>query len=80
MLVILKDQLNKIIRGELNHFVYEVVVVYFFLERVPLMRHLVSLRMLDADDPRVIRWVNVMAHHGGGGLKVTYGSLFFHWQ
>ena len=79
-MVSLKDQLNKSIRGELNHFVYGVVVVYFFLERVPLMRHLVSLRIIDAEDPRVIRWVNVMAHHGGGGLKVTYGSVFFHWQ
>ena len=44
------------------------------------MRHLVSWRVLDVEHPRVIRWVNVMAHHGGGGLKVTYGSVFFHWQ
>ena len=73
MLVSLKYQLTKCQQGEMKYFGYGAVVVSFFLERVPLNR-------LELEDPWVFKWVNAMAHHGGGGgPTVTYRSIFFHW-
>ena len=60
-LVSLKDQLTKCRRGELKQFGYEAIVVYIFLERVSLMRPQVPLRRLDAEDPRMTKWVEAMA-------------------
>ena len=62
----------------LKQFGYGVVVVSFILQRVPHMRPQVSMRRLDPEDPRMLRWVYIMAHHGGGGLKVVYRASFFH--
>ena len=30
-------------------------------------------------DPHILCWVEAMTLHGGGGSKVKYGSVFFHW-
>ena len=38
-----------------------------------------SLGRIDAEDPKMVRWVLIMARHGGGGSKVTYGLVFFFW-
>ena len=43
------------------------------------MRHQVTVSRLDPKDPRIRRWVYVMAHHGGGGPKFFYDSAFFLW-
>ena len=43
------------------------------------MRPQVVMRKLYIEDPRMLRWIYVMAHHGGRGSKVVYESLFFHW-
>ena len=43
------------------------------------MRPQVIVRILDPEDPRMLRWVYIMAHHGGGGPKVVYGTYFFCW-
>ena len=43
------------------------------------MRPQVVMRKLDTEDPRMLRWVCVMACHGGGGSKVIYISIFFLW-
>ena len=61
LLVILKDQLTKFRRGELKKFGYGVGVVSFFLEIFPLVRLAVPLTRLDAEDPRMSRWVEAMA-------------------
>ena len=79
MLVSLKDQLNKCKRGNLKQFGYGAVVVSFILQRVPHMRPQVNMSRLENKDPRILRWVYVMACHGGGGPKVVYGSAFFRW-
>ena len=80
LLVILKDQLTKFRRGELKKFGYGVGVVSFFLEIFPLVRPVVPLTRLDAEDPRMSQWVEAMARHGGGGgPRVEYGVVFFHW-
>ena len=78
MLVILKYQLNKCIWGHLKQFIFGAVIVSFILQRVPHMRPQVAVSRLYAEDPRILRWVYVMARHGGGGSKVFYGSVFFH--
>ena len=80
LLVILKYRLTKCRRGELNKFGYGTIVMSFFLERIPLMRPQVPLSKLDVEDPWMSRCGDAMAlHGGGGGTKVTYGSVFFHW-
>ena len=43
------------------------------------MRPQVAVSRLDPEDPRMLKWVYVMACHGGGGSKVVYGSTFFRW-
>ena len=78
MVVNLTDQLNKCRWGHLKQFGYGAVIVSFILQRVPHMRPQVVVRRLDAEDPRMLRWVYVMARHDGGGSKVIYGSVFFH--
>ena len=79
MLVSLKDQLNKRKRGYLKQFGYGAMIVSFILQRVPHMRPQVDVSRLGHEDSRMLRWVYVMARHGGGGSKVVYGSTFFHW-
>ena len=51
----------------------------FILQWVPHMRSQVSMSRLDAEEPRMLRWVYVMARHGGRGSKVVYKTVFFHW-
>ena len=77
MLVSLKDQLKKCKRGTLKQFDYGAVVVSFILQRVPHMRPQVTVSRLDPEDPRMLRWVYIMARHGGP--KVFYGTSFLHW-
>ena len=43
------------------------------------MRPKVTVIRLDPEYPRILRWVYVMSHHGGGGLKYFYRSAFFRW-
>ena len=79
MLVSLKDQIKKCKRGTLKKFDYGVVVVSLILHRVPHIRPQVTVSRLDPEDPRMLRWVYIMAHHGDRGPKVVYGSAFFRW-
>ena len=69
--------MNKCRLGQIKQFGYGEVIVSFILERVPLMRQQVAMSRIDADDPRILRWVYVMSHHGGGCSKVVYGLVFF---
>ena len=34
---------------------------------------------LRAQDSRMLWWVEIMAHHGGGRAKVKYRNPFFRW-
>ena len=43
------------------------------------MRPQVAMIRLDVEYPRMLKWVLVMACHGGGGSKIVYGSVFFRW-
>ena len=42
------------------------------IQQVPLSR-------IDAEDPRMLKWVYVMAFDGGVGSKVVYRLAFCHW-
>ena len=79
-MVSLKYQMTKCRRGELKYFGYGVIVLSLFLEKVPLMRPQVPLSRLDVEYPKMSRWVDSMAFHGGGGgPSVTYKKKNFHW-
>ena len=62
MLPIFKDQLTKCWQGELKQFGFGSILAYIFFERVPQMRPQVVFRSLRERDPRMLRWVQVMAH------------------
>ena len=38
-----------------------------------------TVSRLEPEDPRMLRWVYIMARHGDRGPKVVYGSAFFRW-
>jgi len=75
----MKDQLTKCRNGQLKQINYRSILVSFFLERVPLL----CLQDVDWDvptprDPRMKRWFDLMARHGGVPT-ITYGPTFFRW-
>ena len=43
------------------------------------MRPQVTFRSLRARDPRMLRWVQVMAHIGASRGRVKFGDPFFRW-
>ena len=50
-----------------------------FPRLVPLLHLQVAINDLIPRDPCILRWVEVMARHGGGGPIITYGLPFFRW-
>ena len=79
MLPIFKDQLTKCRQGELKKFGFGSILACFFFERVPQMIPQVVFQSLRARDPRILRWVQVMAHTGAGRGRVKFGDPFFRW-
>ena len=79
LLVVFKKQLTKCIHGELKRFGYGTIIMSFFLERVPLLRPQVAFNELRERDSRMLQWVEVMAHHGGGRPRVKYVESCFCW-
>jgi hypothetical protein len=76
----MKKQLTKCRTGRLKQFGYRSILVSFFLERVPLLcLKNVDWGVLAPQDPRMRRWVDLMAHHGGGPA-ITYGPTFSQWS
>ena len=63
----------------MKKFYYDTILVSFLFERVPHLRPQVAFTKLREQDPHMLRWVEVMAFHGGGGSKVKYGDSFFRW-
>ena len=79
LLPFFKDQLTKCQQGELKQFGFRSILACFFFERVPLMRPQVIFTELRARDPRMLRWVEIMARTGGGRAKVKFEAAFFRW-
>ena len=79
MLPIFKDQLTKCQQGELKQFGFGSILACFLFEQVPQMRPQVVFWNLRARDPRMLRWVQIMARTRAGRGKVKFGDPFFRW-
>ena len=79
LLPIFKDQLTKCRQGELKQFGFGSILACFFFLQVPYMRPQVTFQSLIAWDPRMLRWVQVMARIGVGRGRVKFGDPFFKW-
>ena len=79
LLLVFKDQLTKCWQGELKQFSFISILACLFFERVPQLRPQVVFTELRTRDPRMLRWVRIMAHIGAGGGKVKFGDPFFRW-
>jgi hypothetical protein len=74
----MKKQLTKCRSGELKQFGYSSILVSFFLERVPYLRLQVEWGIPAPQDPRMKRWVDLMARHVTGPI-IKYNDVFFDW-
>jgi hypothetical protein len=74
----MKRQLTKCRRGDLKQFGYGSILVFFFLERIPLLQLQVDWGLLAPQDPRMLRWCNLMARHVAGPI-IKYNDSFFDW-
>ena len=70
--------MTKCRRGDLKHFRYRSVLVSFFLERVPNLCLQVEWGIPSPQDPRMKRWVDLMARHAVDPI-VRYNDVFFDW-
>ena len=77
LLAVFKDQLTKCRQGELKQFGYGSILACFFFEQVPHLRPQVVFTDLRERDPRMMRWVRIMARMGVGRGKVKFGAPFF---
>ena len=73
----IKGQLTRAKNGKLNNFGYGSIVVTFALKRIPLLapQHIL-VDVGRAQEPRMIRWVTLMAHHNEGGEIVRFPSAY----
>jgi hypothetical protein len=74
----MKKQLTKCRSGGLKHLEYYSILISFFLERVPILRLQVEWGIPSPHDPRMKRWVNLMAQHAASPI-VRYNDVFFYW-
>jgi len=77
----LKGQLTRAKNARLKTFGYGPIVVSFALERVPMLipQHL-TVDVLGPQEPKLIRWVSVMARHPDEGATfVRFSDSYFHW-
>ena len=63
----------------MKQFGFGSILACFFFERVPQMRPQVTFWSLRTWDPRMLRWVQVMARTGAGRGRVKFGDPFFRW-
>ena len=76
-----KGQLTRAKQGRLKTFGYGALVVSFALERVPMLipQHL-TVGAGAPREPRMTRWIAVMARHPGEGEKVVrFTDAYFDW-
>ena len=77
----LKGQLTRAKTRRLKTFGYGPLVVSFALERVPMLipQHLI-VDILGPQEPKLVRWVAVMARHPDEGAAVVrFTDSYFHW-
>jgi hypothetical protein len=74
----MKKQLTKCRSGGLKPFRYRSILVSFFLERVPVLCLQVEWGITTPHDPRMKRWVDLMARHAVGHI-IKYNNVLFEW-
>jgi len=63
----------------LKNFSYGSILTAFSLEKIPLMQpQYVSLGLPPSTEPRMQRWVDLMARHAGQS-QVSFSGTFFKW-
>ena len=77
----MKGQLTRAKNGQLKTFGYGPLVVSFALERVPmLIPQQFTVEILGPREPKLIRWVTVMARHPDEAAAVVrFLDSYFHW-
>ena len=77
----MKSQLTKAKNGRLKTFGYGPIVVSFALERVPmLIPQQLTVDILGPREPKLVRWVAVMARYPDeGAVVVRFSDSYFHW-
>ena len=75
-----KGQITRAKNGKLNNFGYGSIVVTFALKRIPLLapQH-IPVDASRPQEPRMVRWVALMARHSEGGVIVRFPSTYFRW-
>ena len=77
LLSIFKYQLTKCRQWELKQFGFGSILACCFFEWVPQLRPQVVFTELRARDPRMLRWVQIMACTTAGRFKVKFRDPFF---
>ena len=74
----MNDQLTRCKNGKLKNFGYGFILNTFSLERVLILRprHILANEG-GSKDPHMMRWVALMACHGGDGPVMRYTIEFF---
>jgi len=75
-----KGQLTRAKQGKLHNFGYGAIVVTFALERIPLLApQQIPVDPGRAREPRMIRWVALMARHAEGVEIIRFSPSYFRW-
>ena len=73
-----KGQLTRAKNRKLNNFGYGSIVVTFALERIPMLAPQHSpIDVVRPQEPRMVRWVALMARHSEGGDIVRFPLTYF---
>ena len=75
----MSEQLTKVKNGRLKNFGYGSSLTAVALEKLPLMQpQYVSLGLPPPTEPRMQRWVDLMARHASQS-QVSFSDTFFEW-
>ena len=75
----MKGQLTRANNGRLKNFSYGAITISFTIESIPLLRpQQILVDEVGPRDPWMLRWVSLMACHGGNGLVVRYAPDFLY--
>lgn len=75
----MKEQLTKVKIGRKKNFIYGSILITLILEKIQLMQpQHVTLGVAGPRDPRMHRWVELMAIHAIKSL-ISFSITFFTW-
>jgi hypothetical protein len=59
-------QINRCRTTDSGDFAFGLILVAWFLERVPMLHPRVFVPMTEAQEPQLILWASIFVRHGGG--------------